>query len=313
MTPLAFIIFRSAIVAGASIVIVALGELLAEKTGVLNLGLEGIMLMGAVVAVATVNGYVQNPYAGLLAATCIGALLGAIFAIATVLFKANQALCGLGMNFIGAGLSGLIGASFAGQPTRATFSPIKIPFLSDLNLIGNLIFNHTVLVYLGYVVLPVFIYILLFRTRHGLDIRTVGENPLAADATGINVDKIRFLYTTLGGALAGVGGAYITLAHTPAWAEGVTAGRGWIAIALVIFAGWKPFMIVVGALVFGAVTSLGYIGQLHSWPINASFLSIMPYLSTLVLMIIPLLLRKKAELKIRLEPTFLGIPYNRGE
>lgn len=313
MTPIAFIILRSAIVAGASIVIVALGELLVEKTGVLNLGLEGIMLMGAVVAVATVNGYIQNPFAGLLAALFTGGIMGAIFAVAVVICKANQALCGLGMNFVGAGLSGLIGASFAGQPTRATFSPIKIPLLGDLDLIGNALFNNTILVYIGYIVLPVFIYLLLFRTRHGLEIRTVGENPLAADATGISVSKTRFLYTTLGGAMAGVGGAYITLAHTPAWAEGVTAGRGWIAIALVIFAGWKPFMIVVGALVFGAVTSLGYLGQLHSWPINASFLSIMPYLSTLVLMIIPLLFRRKAEIKIRLEPSFLGIPYNRGE
>ena len=306
-------VIKISIIGGASLVIAAIGELLTEKTGVLNLGLEGLMLMGAVSAVATVNGILQNPYAGLFAAFLVGGFFSAIFAFASVYIKANQPICGLSMNFIGIGLSGLIGAPFAAKQVMATFKPIKIPILNEIPFIGDIFFNHTILVYVSYIFLPYVVYALLNHTRHGLNIRTVGENPTAADATGINVDRIRFLYTILGGALAGAGGAYMSLAHTPGWSEGMTAGRGWIAIALVIFYGWKPIRIIVGALVFGAVTSLGFFGQIYSWPIHSAFLSMMPYLSTIGLMMVPLFLRSRAELRIRIEPDALGIPFSRGE
>jgi ABC-type uncharacterized transport system permease subunit len=313
MQSLAFAVAGSAIAAGAAIAIVALGELLAEKTGVLNLGLEGTMLMGAVIAFVVVNRFVQNAFAGLAAAILVGALMGGVFALSVVVLKANQPLCGLAMNFVGAGLSGLIGAPYAAQPTAARFQPIRIPVLGHLPLIGDTFFNQTVLVYFAYLVLPAFIYWLLHRTRHGLSIQAAGEDPAAADAAGIHVDRLRFLYATVGGALAGVGGAYVTLAHTPAWTEGVTAGRGWIALALVIFAGWRPFGAVAGALVFGAVTSVGFIGQLRGWPLPSAYLSMLPYLGTLGLMFLPFLLKSRVQRRLKTEPSALGVPYSREE
>ncbi len=306
---LAVAIIRSAIAAGGAIVIVALGELLAEKTGVLNLGLEGIMLIGAVTAFATVNKQVPNPYAGLTVAALGGAIAGAVFATSVVVIKANQALCGLAMNFVGLGLSGLIGAPFAGQPAAARFQPVRIPLLASLPVVGEALFNHTILVYFAYLVLPAVVYFLLNRTRHGLSIQAAGENPEAADASGIGVNKLRFLYAILGGALAGIGGAYLTLSYTPAWSEGVTAGRGWIALALVIFSGWQPFRVIIGALVFGGVTSVGFVGQVRGWPVPAPFLAMLPYLSTLALMFIPLLKRSTGQRKIRVEPSALGTAY----
>ena len=313
MDSVLFAVARSAIAAGAAIAIVAMGELLSERTGVLNLGLEGMMLMGAVTAFVVVNRYVQNPYAGLFIAILIGAALGGLFGLSVVVIKANQALCGLAINFVGAGLSGLIGAPFSAQPTMARFKPFRIPFLGDLPLVGDAFFNHTILVYFAYLILPILVYLILFRTRHGLSIQAVGENPSAADASGIPVDRLRLLYTIVGGALAGVGGAYLTLAHTPSWVEGVTAGRGWIALALVIFAGWRPFYVVAGALIFGAVTSLGFVVQLQNWPVPSAFLATLPYLSTLALMLVPLLLKSEAERRIKAEPSALGIPYLREE
>jgi ABC-type uncharacterized transport system permease subunit len=304
-------IIGTAIASGTVIVLAALGELLAERTGVMNLGLEGIMAMGAITAIITVNQFVQNPYAGLLAAILVGLLFGAVFAIATVVLKANQVLSGLALSFLGTGLAGRIGAPFAGQPAQARFARIYIPGLSDLPVLGKAIFNHNILTYLAYIVFPVLIAYLLYRTRHGMNVRAVGENPAAADATGIPVNRLRFIYTCIGGAFSAMGGAYLTLFFTPAWSEGVTGGRGWIAIALVIFAGWRPFLIVLGALLFGAVTSLGFVAQTQDWGIPAAFLSMLPYLSTIILMVVPILFRDRSHRKLTAAPEALGLPYMR--
>ncbi|MBI1881821.1 MAG: ABC transporter permease [Chloroflexi bacterium] len=303
----------SSVAAGAVIVLAALGELLAERTGVLNLGLEGIMAMGAVAGIIAVNQFVPNAYLGLLAAILVGLALGAIFAVATVTFKANQTLCGLALTFFGTGLAGWIGASYSGQPAQARFENIPIPLLSDIPLLDKALFNHNLLVYLAYLVLPVIASYLLFRTRHGLNMRAVGENPAAADATGIWVAGMRFLYVCVGAALAAAGGAYLTLAFTPAWTEGVTAGRGWIAIALVIFAGWRPFILVLGALLFGGVTSLGFVAQARGWGISPYLLSMLPYLSTVALILIPCLVRQSAQRRSGSAPAALGVPYFREE
>jgi simple sugar transport system permease protein len=233
-------VVATAIASGTVIVLAALGEVLAERSGVLNLGLEGIMAVGAVTAIITVNVFSGTAYAGLLVAILAGMLLGVLFAVATVIFKANQTLCGLALSFLGTGLAGRLGAPYAGQPAQARFERIPIPILSDIPLAGNALFNHNILVYLAYLVLPAIISYLLYRTRHGMNVRAVGENPAAADASGIGVSLLRFSYTCVGAALSATGGAYLTLAFTPAWSEGVTGGRGWIAIALVIFAGWRP-------------------------------------------------------------------------
>lgn len=304
-------VITTAVASGTVIVLAALGELLAERTGVLNLGLEGIMAMGAVTAIVIVNEFVPSAYMGLLVAILTGALLGLVFAVATVLLKANQVLCGLAMSFIGSGLAGRLGAPFAGQPAVARFERLPIPLLSEIPLLGPALFNHNLLTYLAYLALPALIFYIVHRTRHGLSIRAAGENPAAADATGISVNGLRFAYTCIGGALAAAGGAYLTLAFTPAWSEGVTGGRGWIAIALVIFASWRPLPVVLGALLFGGVTSLGYVAQTRGWGIPAAFLSMLPYLSTILLMIVPIFFRSPARRKLGAAPDALGLPYIR--
>jgi simple sugar transport system permease protein len=304
-------IIATAIASGTVIVLAALGELLAERTGVMNLGLEGIMAMGAVTAIITVNEFFPNQFAGLAVAIGVGALLGMLFAIATVTLKANQVLAGLALSFIGTGLAGRLGAPFAGTPAAARFDRIAFGGLSELPYLGRAFFDHNLLTYLAYLILPLIITYTLYRTRHGLNVRSIGENPAAADATGINVDRLRFIYTSIGGALAAVGGAYLTLSFTPAWSEGVTGGRGWIAIALVIFAGWRPFLIVLGALLFGAVTSLGFVAQTQGWGIPSAFLSMLPYLSTILLMILPIVFRRKGQRQVSASPDALGLPYIR--
>ena len=305
-------ILVSAVASGAVIIFAAIGEILTEQSGVLNLGVEGIMAMGAVSAILVVNGPLPNEYAGLLAACLVGLLLGAIFALGTVTFKANQVLCGLAYVFLGTGLAGQIGGSVSGQPAMARFSQAPLPVLSEIPYLGEILFNHNILVYFAYFLLPLAATYILFATRHGINVRAVGENPAAADAAGVPVNLIRFVYVSIGGAFAGMAGAYLTLALTPAWTEGVTAGRGWVAIALVIFGGWKPFRVVLGALLFGAITSVGYMAQIHGWGIPSAFLAMLPYLVTILLMAIPSLLKRGGQhQRLVIGPSALVQPYYR--
>ena len=303
-------IVMAAVASGAVIVLAALGELLAERSGVQNLGLEGVMAMGAVVALLTER-VVPNPYAGLGAAIGVGLLLGVVYAGSVVTCKANQVLCGLGLAFLGTGLAARLGTSVSGWPAPATLPNIRIPLLADIPIIGEALFDQCILVYLAYFILPPFVAFLLYRTRHGMHLRAVGENPGAADVCGIPVDRIRFLYTCVGAMLAAVGGAYITLAYTPSWVEGITGGRGWIAIALVIFGAWRPLPVVLGALLFGAVTSLGFVAQVQNWGIPSAFLAMLPYLATILLLGLPMVLRRKTARRISTSPAALGTPYIR--
>jgi ABC-type uncharacterized transport system permease subunit len=303
-------IVLAAVTSGAVIVLAALGELLAERSGVQNLGLEGVMAMGAVVALLTER-VVPNPYVGLSAALAVGLLLGVIYAGATVTCKANQVLCGLGLAFLGTGLAARLGTSVSGWPAPATFPSIRIPLLAGIPIIGEALFNQCILVYLAYFILPPLVAFLLYRTRHGMHVRAVGENPGAADVCGINVDRMRFLYTCVGAMLAAAGGAYITLAYTPSWVEGITGGRGWIAIALVIFGAWRPLPVVLGALLFGAVTSIGFVAQVQNWGIPSAFLAMLPYLATIALMGLPVLLRSRTSRRMSTSPAALGTPYIR--
>jgi len=303
-------LLAAAIASGTVIALAALGELLAERSGVQNLGLEGVMAMGALTAIAS-ELLVPNPALGVLAAIGIGLLLGLIYATATVAFRANQVLCGLGLAFLGTGLSGRLGAPLSGLRAPVPLQPVRIPWLADIPLIGNALFNQPLLGYFAYFILPAAITFVLMHTRHGLNLRAVGENPSAADACGVPVVRLRFVYTCIGCILAALGGAFITLSFTPSWIEGITAGRGWIAIALVIFGTWRPLPVVLGALLFGAITSLGFVAQIQGWGIPASFLGMLPYLATILLMAIPYAMKSRAFRRLGTSPAALGVPYVR--
>lgn len=302
-------LLQTSILAGGVLALAALGEVLSERVGIVNLGVEGLMALGAIIAIATVTA-TANPVLGFLAALCVGILVGMIFASATVMLRANQVLCGLALTLMGSGLAATIGKAYSGMPARATFAPVPIPYLSDIPLLGRAVFTQNILVYLIYLVLPLMLHFIMFRTRHGLNLRAVGENPAAADAAGIAVQKFRFWYVAAGSSLASGAGAYLTLAFVPSWSEGVVAGRGWIAVALVIFAGYRPINAVLAALLFGAITSLGFVGQARNWPIAAPVLSMLPYLGTIALIIVPVLAWHRVR-RLMAAPAALGQPYYR--
>jgi general nucleoside transport system permease protein len=302
-------LLQTSILAGGVLALAALGEVLSERVGVVNLGVEGLMALGAITAIAIVTAS-PNPAFGLIGALSVGFVVGMIFAGATVILRANQVLCGLALTLMGTGLAATIGKAYSGMPARATFAPVAIPYLSDIPLLGRALFTQNVLVYLTYIVLPVAMHFVMFRTRHGLNLRAVGENPAAADAAGISVRKFRYWYVAAGSSLAAGAGAYLTLAFVPSWSEGVVAGRGWIAVALVIFAGYRPINAVLAALLFGAITSLGFVGQARNWPIAAPILSMLPYLGTIALIIVPVLAWHRVR-RLMAAPAALGEPYYR--
>ena len=302
-------LLSTAIVAGGVLSLAALGEVMAERAGVVNLGVEGLMAVGALTGIATVFA-VPSAALGFAAALVIGALIGSVFAFATVIIRANQILCGLALTLIGTGMTATLGRSYSGMPARAGFEPVVIPYLSEIPIIGPAIFSQNLLVYVIYFILPITLSYLMFRTRHGLNMRAVGENPAAADAVGVNVTAIRFAYVTAGAALAAGAGAYLTLAFVPSWSDGVVAGRGWIAVALVIFAGYRPGLAVLSGLFFGLITAIGFVGQARGWPIAPAFLSTLPYVATIALIMAPVLFSHRLRHKLA-APAALGLPYFR--
>lgn len=302
-------LIQTAFLAGGVLALAALGEVLAERVGVVNLGVEGLIALGAMVAIAVDLG-TQSPVLGLMAALALGLAVGMVFALATVVVRANQVLCGLALTLIGTGMAATVGKAYSGRPAPAIFQPLQIPYLSDLPFFGRAFFSHNILVYVIYLVLPIFLHWLMFRTRHGLNLRAVGENPAAADAAGISVLAFRFWYTAIGAAMAAGAGAYLTLAFVPSWSEGVVAGRGWIAVSLVIFAGFRPLNAAGAALLFGFITALGFVGQARNWPIAASILSMLPYLGTMALIIVPVLAFPRMR-RIMAAPAALSAPFYR--
>jgi simple sugar transport system permease protein len=304
-------LLQTSVLAGGVLALAALGEVLAERVGVFNLGVEGLMAVGALTGIATVVA-TFNPYLGFLLALGIGLVIGMIFALVTVYIRANQVLCGLALTLMGTGMAAAIGKPYSGTPSPAVFEPVAIPYLAEIPVLGKALFSQNILVYLIYLVLPIAFNYLLFHTRHGLNLRAVGENPAAADAAGIPVQKIRFWYVSFGAALASGAGAYLTLAFVPSWSDGVIAGRGWIAIALVIFAGYRPINAVLAALLFGAITSLGFVGQARNWPIAPAILSMLPYLGTMAFIIVPVVAWQRVR-RLMAAPAALGLPYFRDE
>jgi len=267
--------------AGTPLVFAALGELVTEKAGVLNLGVEGMMLVGAVAAFA-VAATTKNPWLGVLAGMAAGAAVSQIFAVITLSLMANQVATGLALSLFGVGLSAFIGLDYVSVVIDG-IQPLAIAGLTDLPVVGRLLFGESPLVYLS-LLLFVAIEWFLYRTRAGLVLRAVGENPQAAHAIGYPVVRIRYAAVMFGGACAGLGGAYLSVAYTPLWTEGLTAGRGWIALALVVFATWKPGRVLAGAYLSGGVTLAQFQAQAMGVVMPSQVLSMLPYLATVVVL-----------------------------
>ncbi len=311
------VVLASAVAYGTPLLYAALGELLAERSGVLNLGVEGMMLVGAVMgflAVQRVGGPkgVALPLAVGVAAVA-GAAMALVLAFLVITLRANQIVSGLALTILAgaAGLSSYLGNDFelANDPARYSFSPVNAFGLEDLPLLGPVVFGQTWLVYASWLcVVAVGLY--LSRTRPGLEVRAVGEAPGAADAMGIGVARYRYAHTVVGGAFAGVGGACFSLALTPQWVDGLTAGAGWIAIALVIFAFWRADLCLVGAYVFGALSALPLTLQARGVTVAPQLFQALPYLMTILVLV----LVSSGIGKRRLgAPGSLGVPYVREE
>lgn len=294
------------IAAGTPILYAALGEILTERAGVLNLGLEGLMLVGGMAGFAAASTF-MNPWFGLLAALLAGAVLGLGFGILTISLKANQVVSGLALTTFGIGLSAFLGKPLLGRGLTESFSDFAIPVLSSIPFLGEALFNHDAMIYLSFLLVPIF-WFLIYKTRAGLHLRSVGENPRAADTMGLSVTGIRYLYTTLGGALVAVGGAYLSIAYIPSWLENMTAGRGWIALAVVIFSGWNPVTALAGAYLFGGVNALSLYVQAFGSNIPTYFLGMAPYLMTIIVLILATRSRKGGA-----APAALGLPYDSEE
>ncbi len=271
---------RAAIPAGTPLLYGTLGEVYAERSGVLNLGVEGMMIMGAVsgFAVAQTTG---SAGLGILAAAVVGGLLALIHAFASITLRVNQVVSGLALTMLGLGISGMIGKRFVGQPLTARLQPIYIPGLSDLPILGDLLFKFDIMVYLSILLVPV-LWFVLYKTRIGVTLRSVGENPSAADALGVNVTFVRYAAVAFGGMMAGIGGSYLSISYAPAWIEGMTAGAGWIVVALTIFAIWDPPRALLGAYLFGGVRVLQF--RLQPLGISPNLLNMLPFLLTILVL-----------------------------
>jgi general nucleoside transport system permease protein len=271
------------ITASTPLLLAAIGELVTERSGVLNLGVEGMMVMGAVCGFAAAY-TTGNPYIGILAGVLGGVALAFFFAILTQTLATNQVATGLALTLLGLGLSGLIGESFVGLP-GVKLQQLSIPFLSTIPFIGPILFGQDILVYTSVALIFGTTYV-LFKTRIGLIIRSVGDNHHSAHALGYNVIAVRYACIMFGGACSGLAGAYLSLAYTPQWIENMTAGRGWVALALVVFSTWLPKRLAIGAYLFGAVWIMGLYVQALGFGIPSQFLSSLPYVVTIIALVI---------------------------
>ncbi len=315
------IILQAGVTSGTVLLFATLGEILAERSGVLNLGVEGMMLIGAMSAFS-VAVYTGNPWLGLLVAMLVAGLISQIHAFISIHLQADQVVSGLSLTFLGAGISLVFGEGLSKAGTISLLPNFSIPLLAQIPFIGPIFFtNQSILVYLGYLITPLAWYY-INRTRPGLHLRAVGEYPAAADALGINVYRTRYLYVFVGGVFAGLAGATISLAISPGWfSELTTAGQGWIAVGLVIFAQWDPFRAMLGAYAFGALRRLildiqgptmilGLANPFYYNPYWGFFLQMLPYAFTVIVLI----LGSREAMRKRLgAPAALGNPYIRGE
>ena len=282
----------------------ALGETFAQRSGVLNLGIDGIMLMSAFFAFYVVY-KTGNPWLGVAASMVVGALMGLLMALVSVTLKAEQGISGIGLYLLGLGLSSLLFKMLVGSVQSVTgFSEIPLPFLSDIPVLGPIFFDHSILVYLAYLLVPIAVFI-INRTPFGLKVRAVGHNPEAADSLGVNVNRVRYATVTLGAAMAGLAGASLSIGLLNLFQENMTNGLGFIAVALVYFGGWRPVGVLVGALLFSTVNALQLWLQLLDIPIPSDLAVMMPYVLTIVALAL-------AVRQVR-QPAALTKPYERGE
>jgi simple sugar transport system permease protein len=300
----------AAIVAGTPLLFATLGEIIIERAGNLNLGVEGMMLMGAVTGFM-VGLNTRNVLAALIGAMAAGALGGAIYAFLTISLRANQVVSGLAVATFGSGFSTMLGRQLVGQTSpaaiKAFFKPLEIPLLGKIPFIGPIFFRHDPFVYLGYIV-AVLIGVYLYNTSKGLNLRAIGENPGCADAASINISLYKYAHILFGGALCGLGGAYLSLVYIPTWQENVVAGRGWIAIALVIFSSWNPYKAIAGAFLFGGLDIIGF--RLQGAGINQipqSLVDIIPYAVTIIILVVVSMKKSKKNAS----PKNLGVAYFR--
>ena len=315
------IILQAGIASGTVLLFATVGEIFAERAGVLNLGVEGMMLIGAMSAfnVAVRTG---NPWLGLLVAMLVGGLLSLLHGVISIHFQADQVVSGLSLTFLGTGLSLVFGEGLSKAGAISMLPTFSIPLLSQIPLLGPILFtDQSILVYVGYLFFPA-AWFYINRTRPGLHLRAVGEYPAAADALGINVYRLRYTYVFVGGVLAGLGGATISLAISPGWfSEMTTSGQGWIAVGLVIFAQWDPLRAAGGAYAFGALrrlildlqaptTLMGFRNPFYYNPYLGFFLQMLPYAFTIIVLVIG---SREAMRKRLGAPAALGLPYVRSE
>jgi len=315
------LILAAGVASGTVLLFAAVGEIFAERSGVLNLGVEGMMLMGAVAGFSTTV-TTGNPWIGLVVAMLAGGLLSLLHGVVSIHLRADQVVSGLALTFLGTGLARVLGDGLSNAGDTATLPRFSVPVLADLPLVGPIFFHEqSVLTYIGFLLVPVAWY-WINRTRPGLHLRAVGERPGAADAQGIDVYRTRYVYVFIGGLLAGLAGATITLAIAPGWfGDQTVGGRGWIAVGLVIFAQWSPLRAAVGAYLFGAIfrfildiqgveTIFGFANPFQAGRSATFFLEMLPYAFVIFVVIIG----SREALRRRVgAPAALGIPYVRGE
>ncbi|HUC62712.1 MAG TPA: ABC transporter permease [Alphaproteobacteria bacterium] len=294
----------SVIAASTPLLLAATGELVAEKSGVLNLGVEGMMLVGAIAGFATAHS-TGNPFLGVIAAIFAGGAMALIFGFLTLTMLANQIATGLALTIFGRGFSALMGAGFVGI-AAPTLPKLKVPLLTELPFIGPVLFGHDILIYFSFVALAATGWF-LYRTHAGLILRAVGDSHDAAHAIGYPVIRIRYAAAMFGGAMAGLAGAYMSLSYSPLWAEDMTAGRGWIALALVVFSAWRPAWLLGGAYLFGGIMYLSLYVQGLGVPIPSPFVSSLPYLGTVLVLVI--ISRDRRRIRLN-QPASLGRPFH---
>jgi ABC-type uncharacterized transport system permease subunit len=296
-------ILASGIRLAAPYLFASLGETFGQKSGVLNLGVEGIMLLGAFAAFYATF-ITENPWLGLLAAIIVGGIMGLVVAVINVTLKAEQGISGIGIYLFGLGMSELLFQKTLGTvETVSGFSSVHIPFLSDIPYLGEIFFQQNILVYIAYLMVPI-AWFVLGKTTLGLKIRAVGENPEAADTLGVSVSGVRYITQVFGGVMSGIAGASLSIALLNVFQQNLTSGLGFIAVALVYFGGWRPFGVLVGALIFSMVIALSNWVQVLNIPIPSDVAVMLPYVLTILALII-------AVQRVR-PPSALTKPYDRG-